>query len=584
VAGANDSGCDKKKGCVVRLLLSVPAVALLWLSGLARAESPVHFADSTLKATVEKALWISDPTPSDMLALTSLTCPNAGITSLTGLEYAKNLHELSVTDSSITDLSPLAGLTNLRSLNFNDNEVEDISALSGLSSLQTLSMEDNLVSDISPLLNLRSLRFLDVRDIPLEEDAYQIDIPQIVANNPGIQVLHDRAQVHLILSAGRGGSIVSPGEGDFLFNGRTDIWVEAKADPGFVFAGFSGTVSSARNPLFYTLQFDCHIRADFVSVLRVIHVDDDAPADPAADNAAISDPQENGTPEHPFDSIQEAIDVATNGAVVLVSAGTYRECIDLQGKRIELTGFNPDDSRKAAWPVIDGSGSGGPVVSFTHGEDPNCVLQGFVITGGKAALAAITCSGSSPTIANCLIVGNRAMDAKGAAVYCTDSNAMLMNCTIADNYAGGIGPALYLDNSPVRVLNSILWGDTPAAIVSSGARMPSVRYSCIAGGWPGLRNIAGDPLFAGAGSWVDANNPSIVVTPDHPDAIWVMGDYHLQSQVGRWDPGLRQWVQDAVTSPCIDAGDPASPVGDEPPPNGDIIDMGAYGGTAEAAR
>ena len=568
----------------MRLLLSVPAVALLWLSGVARADGPVHFADSALKATVEKTLWISDPTPSDMLALTSLTCPNAGITSLAGLEYARNLHELSVTDSSIADLSPLAGLTNLRSLNLNDNEVKDISALSGLTSLQTLSLEDNLVSDISPLLSLMCLRFLDVRDIPLEEAAYQITIPQITANNPGIQILHDRAQIHLKLSAGRGGSIVSPGEGDFLFNGRTDIWVQAKANPGFVFTGFSGTVSSARNPLFYTLQFDCHIRADFVSVLRVIHVDDNAPGDPAADNPAISDPQENGTPEHPFDSIQEAIDVAANGAVILVSAGTYRGCIDLQGKRIELTGFDPNSPAKAAWPVIEGGGSG-PVVSFTHGEDPNCVLQGLVITGGKSVSAgAIICSGSSPTIANCLIAGNRAMDAQGAAVYCADSNAVLMNCTIADNCSGAFGPALHLGNSPVRVLNSILWGDAPAAIVSSGARMPSVRYSCIAGGWPGPGNIAADPLFAGAGSWVDAGSPNVAVTPDHPDATFVMGDYHLQSQTGRWDPSPGNWVQDAVTSPCIDAGDPASPAGNEPVPNGGIIDMGVYGGTVEAAR
>jgi len=112
----------------------------------------------------------------------------------------------------------------------------------------------------------------------------------------------------------------------------------------------------------------------------------------------------------------------------------------------------------------------------------------------------------------------------------------------------------------------------------------SIRYSCIAGSWLGRGNIAGDPWFARAGAWVDGSYRSVVVTPDHPDAVWVMGDYHLQSQVGRWDPGLRQWVQDAATSPGIDAGDPASPVGDEPLPNGDIIDMGAYGGTAEAGK
>ena len=41
---------------------------------------------------------------------------------------------------------------------------------------------------------------------------------------------------------------------------------------------------------------------------------------------------------------------------------------------------------------------------------------------------------------------------------------------------------------------------------------------------------------------------------------------------------------DEVTSPCIDAGDPMSPIGREPFPNGGRINMGAYGGTAEASK
>ena len=41
---------------------------------------------------------------------------------------------------------------------------------------------------------------------------------------------------------------------------------------------------------------------------------------------------------------------------------------------------------------------------------------------------------------------------------------------------------------------------------------------------------------------------------------------------------------DDVTSLCIDAGDPNSPIGDEPFPNGGIINMGAYGGTGEASK
>ncbi|MGE5296042.1 MAG: hypothetical protein ACM3VT_14555, partial [Solirubrobacterales bacterium] len=74
-------------------------------------------------------------------------------------------------------------------------------------------------------------------------------------------------------------------------------------------------------------------------------------------------------------------------------------------------------------------------------------------------------------------------------------------------------------------------------------------------------NIQADPLF------VDPN----------------AGDFHLLSQTGRWDPigGIR--IEDYTTSPCIDAGDPTSAVGHEPTPNGGRINLGAYGGTAEAS-
>ncbi len=69
-----------------------------------------------------------------------------------------------------------------------------------------------------------------------------------------------------------------------------------------------------------------------------------------------------------------------------------------------------------------------------------------------------------------------------------------------------------------------------------------------------------------------------------PDATWVMGDYHLQSETGRWDPEAGVCVQDDATSPCIDAGDPNSPVGQEPLPHAGIVNQGVYGGTTEASK
>ncbi|HSD86110.1 MAG TPA: hypothetical protein VLB44_01300, partial [Kofleriaceae bacterium] len=60
-------------------------------------------------------------------------------------------------------------------------------------------------------------------------------------------------------------------------------------------------------------------------------------------------------------------------------------------------------------------------------------------------------------------------------------------------------------------------------------------------------------------------------------------DFHERSIGGRYRPGTG-WVNDAVNSPAIDQGDPAASVGAETSPNGGVINLGGYGGTAQASR
>ena len=581
-------------------------VLSLFPSGMLYAEDPVPFTDLNLKAAVERELWITDPTPTDMLGLTSLQAGSLGIRTISGLEYARNLQTLGlrlnyVSDISplsglteleylvlhknpVGDLSPLSGLTKLNYLNLNETQTTDVSALSTLTNLRDLILFYNEVHDVSPLLSLRSLTHLDLRLNPLDEDAYAVYIPQIIENNRGIRVQHDRGPFKLLISSSAGGMVISPGEGEYVVDSGDPVLVEAKADPCFVFVGFEGTLSSSANPLNLSTTQDHRIRAVFRSLLHTLCVDDDSASDPGPRNAGISDPGENGTPEHPFDLIQEAIEVAATGATIFVHAGTYREAIDFLGKRINVTGFDPEDPNQAAWPVIEGDGNG-PAVRFTHGEDQDSLLAGFVITGGKSGTGtAIHCMVSSPTIAHCLIVGNRATDWNGASVLCTDSKAAFVNCTIVDNRAGQFGAGVSFVNSQATIINSILWSNWPKDIQAEGDDLPVIRYSAVAGGWPGPGNLSVDPLFAGLGRWADRGNTAVTTTANDPNAIWVMGDYHVQSQAGRWDPITDQWLQDKVTSPCIDAGDPATPVGLEPPANGEIINMGAYGGTAQASK
>jgi len=264
--------------------------------------------------------------------------------------------------------------------------------------------------------------------------------------------------------------------------------------------------------------------------------------------------------------------------------------------------------------------------------DSTAFLDGFTITGGNAADKPVDSYGSGggirnkagePTIINCTFFRNSGIYAGGmdndhcspTVVNCTFrmnaadffgggmgnlySTSIITNCKFICNYAifgAGIdnvasepkinnctfygnsstqdaGAIRNMGSNPV-ITNCILWSNSSAPIFGNA----TISYTNIQGGWPGEGNIDIDPDFVQVGYWTE---PS----PRSPTArSWIKGDYHLKSEAGRWDPVSESWITDNVTSPCIDAGDPNSPVGDEPDPNGGRINMGAYGGMAEASK
>jgi parallel beta-helix repeat protein len=211
-------------------------------------------------------------------------------------------------------------------------------------------------------------------------------------------------------------------------------------------------------------------------------------------------------------------------------------------------------------------------------------------------------------IRNCVIAGNKSQT--GAGVFFRSGGvsyggaAIIRNCTIYGNQAdtggrdipsrgGGVSCG---ESCNVQIRNSILWANSAELGAQIALRVEwdpkecNIEFSNVQGGlsviyindcnlvW-GTANIDADPCFADPG-YRNTNG-----TPQDPnDDFWVYGDYHLKSQAGRWDANEGRWMIDEVTSLCIDAGDPASPIGLEPFPNGGIINMGAYGGTAQASK
>ncbi|MDI6792700.1 MAG: clostripain-related cysteine peptidase, partial [bacterium] len=290
---------------------------------------------------------------------------------------------------------------------------------------------------------------------------------------------------------------------------------------------------------------------------------------------------EDGTPEHPFSSIAEAITFASDGDTILVAEGTYDENLEINGKTLYLlggfepTGWNRDI--KVYETIVDGGGRG-PTV---HIEGSTTVLEGFTIQHGQAGNhggggietyggapeiryctirnntaigddewggGGILMGKGTPRILNCYVIENHSPQGAGgiraggcdiliantivarntgdAGIHFNEATGLIVNSTIVGNPGGGFG--FYL--SSVAVLNCIEWDNNE----HNWGNLDNINYSNIEEESEGTGNISEEPLFM---------NDS---------------DYHLQ-----------------LCSPCIDTGDPDPAYNDV---DGTRNDMGAYGG------
>jgi len=217
-----------------------------------------------------------------------------------------------------------------------------------------------------------------------------------------------------------------------------------------------------------------------------------------------------------------------------------------------------------------------------------CVFRGNSVNGSHAHGGAV-CNNywDAPKFVGCLFTSNSAN--LGGAMYSYHGSVQLTNCTFSRNSAQS-GGATYYRATDANMTNCIVWGDRAdlgseifLRFFEGKPATLRITYSDIAGGREGIPIESGDTLIWGPGNMVA--DPCFVAPAD--------GDYHLKSLGWRWDATGEEWTFDRETSRCIDAGNPGSPLGAEPlsvpaDPNNDYghnlrINMGAYGGTAEAS-
>lgn len=213
-----------------------------------------------------------------------------------------------------------------------------------------------------------------------------------------------------------------------------------------------------------------------------IYVDDDAPFDGGPGDPSVSDPDENGSIEHPFDAIEEAIADANDGDVIVILTGTYRgdgnRDINLFGKAITIRSIDPNDPELVAATIIDIEGEPFPPSSSYRGflfdgtEDSNTIIAGFTIINGCATFdgglggGAINCNDASPVIRDCVISNNTALCGGGIS-QCAGS---IINCQISNNTSMGPGGGLFQCEGLIKdciISNNTALSDSGGGLASS---------------------------------------------------------------------------------------------------------------------
>ena len=312
----------------------------------------------------------------------------------------------------------------------------------------------------------------------------------------------------------------------------------------------------------------------------------------------------NGLARWPYDTAetaqtnwQQAIDILPAGGEVRILPGTYHGATLTVSQSVHLRGIGSRDdtvydtggTNQCMILSSDATVSG---ITFVNGYAPPAHGGGIVMYGGTISNCVIKACATSGNgggiemyngllthslitsnrcdvygggvllrggmIRNCIISDNIAgQDGGGVEVW----GGSLSNCTVAYNTADNVGGGLDIGDAATIANCIVVSNRAPAGDDFYEWEPINITYSCIQPLTAGDGVIAVDPLFG---------NPA-------------QRDFHLQSIAGRMQSD-GSWSNDAISSPCIDGGNPADAFLAETAPNGQRVNMGAYGNTVEASR
>ncbi len=196
------------------------------------------------------------------------------------------------------------------------------------------------------------------------------------------------------------------------------------------------------------------------------YVDDDAPGDPGPGDPAISDPLEDGSTDHPFDSIMEGyMAIGWGGDTVLVRDGLYtgegnRDIGVQRERRVTIKSENGPENC-----IIDcQGGEADPHRAFDFANyGARSTVEGFTITGGWSPDSGTWSGGGAIRVIQgpATIRGNIFIDnwcgpgEDGGAIQCReDTEAEIIGNVFIDNHAYTGGGAIYYQDAQVVIVDN----------------------------------------------------------------------------------------------------------------------------------
>lgn len=187
-------------------------------------------------------------------------------------------------------------------------------------------------------------------------------------------------------------------------------------------------------------------------------------------------------------SVQGAINVASNGDVILVKYGTYviTAHINWSGKNLKISS---DDGTANSWEtavpdsslcILDATGRNCRLFLFSDAAiTSSTIISGFKMTGGDGTShqnrggAIYIHSGSSPIIEKCWITGNvggtdNSYGASGGGIHLQDGSPIIQRNLISGNFAstnegsamgGGISIFTFVGSSNAIIRNNTILGN-----------------------------------------------------------------------------------------------------------------------------